>query len=95
MDNDFKAQCRIMLEHFKAGKTTSTLGAMREFDIADPRARIRDLRKGIYDGYKWPIAGDWIKSKNGRHFKKYYLRTEQRALTLFDSQAFSWGNPRD
>lgn len=56
-----KTQNQMVLDYLKSGRKASTMTLMRNLGIADPRARIRDLRDRGYN-----IASVWVKHKSRR-----------------------------
>lgn len=60
----FGSQCRKILDALKTGRRMTVKQMSNEFNIGDPRARIRDLRK------HFDIPGDTMKGGS----KEYYLK---------------------
>lgn len=60
-----KTQCDMVLDYLKSGRKASVMTLMRNLGIADPRARIRDLRdKGHL------IEATWVNHRSTRTGRK-------------------------
>lgn len=62
-------------EMFLAGHIMTSCDAAGEFVTADLRKYVSMLKREGLD-----IIGEWMKSENGKHFKKYWLKKEQSKI---------------
>lgn len=56
-------------EMFLAGQIMTSCGTAGEFITADLRKYVSLLRRSGLD-----IMAEWVKSENGKHFKRYWLK---------------------
>lgn len=67
--SDHRSQRSKILDYMRKHGSITTLEAMQELIILDPRKRISELRDEGYD-----IPDEWEKSASGKRYKRYYGR---------------------
>lgn len=66
----FTGQCAVVLSLLQQGHVLTVASMMKQWNISDPRRRIKDLKDAKVD-----IAEDWVMDKDGKktRFKKWFI----------------------